>query len=169
MDSEWSQPVKKPQGKLTMINIFSPKGSKWQKKNLSVQTSKLFSSKSPSSIHYLFDRTQHIIACDIVNNLMHKPERKIIAYLFTRRQILDSSKWKEFADDNFKIVENGRKLSKRVENTVGKGEIACYKQFLLFPQCFQKACFPGASKDVTLWEWVNPLPNNAAFLSTKDI
>ena len=27
---------------------------------------------------------------------------------------------------------------KRVENTVGKGEIACYKQFLLFPQSFQK-------------------------------
>ena len=26
---------------------------------------------------------------------------------------------------------------RRVENTVGKGEIACYKQFLLFPQCFQ--------------------------------
>ena len=29
---------------------------------------------------------------------------------------------------------------------MGKGEIACYEQFLLFPQCFQKACFPGASK-----------------------
>ena len=29
--------------------------------------------------------------------------------------------------------------SKRVENTVGKGEIARYEQFLLFPQCFQKA------------------------------
>ena len=27
---------------------------------------------------------------------------------------------------------------KRVENTVGKGEIACYEQFLLSPQCFQK-------------------------------
>ena len=26
------------------------------------------------------------------------------------------------------------------ENTLGKGEIACYKQFLLFPQCFQKTC-----------------------------
>ena len=25
-----------------------------------------------------------------------------------------------------------------MENTVGKGEIAWYKQFLLFPQCFQK-------------------------------
>ena len=27
-----------------------------------------------------------------------------------------------------------------VENTVGKGEIARYEQFLLFPQCFQKTC-----------------------------
>ena len=24
--------------------------------------------------------------------------------------------------------------------TLGKREIACYKQFLLFPQCFQKTC-----------------------------
>ena len=44
----------------------------------------------------------------------------------TRRQILDSSKRKEFADNNFKFDENGRKLSKQVENTVGKGEIARY-------------------------------------------
>ena len=29
-------------------------------------------------------------------------------------------------------------FSKLVENTVGKGEIACYEQFLLFPLCFQK-------------------------------
>ena len=27
---------------------------------------------------------------------------------------------REFADDNFKFHENGRKFSKRVENTVGK-------------------------------------------------
>ena len=65
-----------------------------------------------------------------------------------------SSKLKEFADDNFKFDENGRKLSKRVENTVGKREIARYEQFLLFPQCFQKACYPGASKGVIVWEWV---------------
>ena len=37
---------------------------------------------------------------------------------------------------------------------MGKGEIACYEQFLLFPQCFQKACFPGASKGVIVLEWV---------------
>ena len=47
------------------------------------------------------------------------------------------------------------KLSKPVENTLVKGEIACYEQFLLFPQCFQKACFPGASKGAIVWEWVN--------------
>ena len=68
--------------------------------------------------------------------------------------ISDSSNLKEFADDNFKFYENGRKLSKRVENTGGKGEIARYEQFLLFPQCFQKACFPGACKGVIVWEWV---------------
>ena len=37
---------------------------------------------------------------------------------------IDSSKLKEFADDNFKFDEKGRKLTKRVENTVRKGEIA---------------------------------------------
>ena len=34
--------------------------------------------------------------------------------------------------------ENGNKFLKRLENTVGKGEIARYEQFLLFPRCFQK-------------------------------
>ena len=47
---------------------------------------------------------------------------------------------KEFADDNFKFIEKSRKFSKWVENTGGKGEIARYEQFLLFPQCFQKTC-----------------------------
>ena len=62
---------------------------------------------------------------------------------------------KEFADDNFKFDKNGKKLSEWVENTGGKGEIARFEQFLLFPQCFQKACFLGASKGVIVWEWVN--------------
>ena len=47
-----------------------------------------------------------------------------------------SSKVKGFPDDNFKFDANGRKFSKRVENTVGKGEIAHYEKFLLFPPCF---------------------------------
>ena len=40
------------------------------------------------------------------------------------------------ADDNFTFDKNGTKFFKLEENTVGKGEIAHYEQFLLFPQCF---------------------------------
>ena len=64
----------------------------------------------------------------------------LIYSLFPKRHILDSSKLKDFADDNFKFDENGRKFSEWVESTVGKGEIARYEQFLLFPHCFQKTC-----------------------------
>ena len=58
----------------------------------------------------------------------------------TDDKILDSSKLKELAVDNFKFDEYGRKFPKWVENTVGKGEIAHNEQFLLFPQCFLKTC-----------------------------
>ena len=43
---------------------------------------------------------------------------------FPKQQILDSSKLKEFADNNFEFDENCGGFSKRVENTEGKGEIA---------------------------------------------
>ena len=75
-------------------------------------------------------------------------------YPITRQQILDWSKLKQSADNSFKFDENIKEFSKRVENTVGKGEIARYEQFLLLPQCFLKVCFPGASKGVIVWEWV---------------
>ena len=55
---------------------------------------------------------------------------------------IDSSKLKEYANDNFTFHENGRKLSTWIENTLGKGEIVRYKQILLFPQYFQNICTP---------------------------
>ena len=45
------------------------------------------------------------------------------------------------------VIQTGRKHC-------GKRRTARYEQFLLFPQCFQKACFPGASKSVNVWKWV---------------
>ena len=96
----------------------------------------------------------------------------------TRRQILDYSKLKEFADDSLKFDENGRKLSKLVENTVGKGEIPCYEQFLLFPQCFQKVFSQGRQKESLCGNgsnschpqghenqglFISPLPHNFKF------
>ena len=65
--------------------------------------------------------------------------KRVFLLTFPKRQILDTSKQIEFADDNLKLNEHGRKFSKRVENIVGKGEIARNELFLLFPQCFQKA------------------------------
>ena len=40
----------------------------------------------------------------------------------------------------------GIQLSDSVENVVGKGEIARYQQFLLFPQCFEKLSVVDALK-----------------------
>ena len=82
-----------------------------------------------------------VIVWEWVNTLVHRYAFQPI----TRRQILDFSKLKEFADDNFNFDKNGRKLSKWVENTVGKGEIARYEQFLLFP-VFSKGSFPRGDK-----------------------
>ena len=55
-----------------------------------------------------------------------------------------------FADNNFEFDEKWEKAiktgRKQVENSVGKGEIARYEQFLLFPQCFQKICLQTCKK-----------------------
>ena len=60
--------------------------------------------------------------------------------------ILDSSNSAANKDMISKIWTNGIQLPDRVENIVGKGGIACYKQFLLFPQWFQKLSpSPGGS------------------------
>ena len=39
-----------------------------------------------------------------------------------------------------KLLVMSRNFSHWLRNTVGKGEVARYEQFLLFPQCFQKTC-----------------------------
>ena len=75
-------------------------------------------------------------------------------YPFPEQQILDSSKLKEFADNKFKLDEDGRKFVKWVENSVGKGEIARYEQFLLFPQCFQKTYTTDTEKPGLVWKSV---------------
>ena len=42
-------------------------------------------------------------------------------------------------------------------NTVNKEEIACNKQFLLFPQSFQKTCTADTKKIGLVWEMGNRL------------
>ena len=45
----------------------------------------------------------------------------------------------------------------REENIMGKGENAGYQHFLLFPQYFKFASFPGSLKVDILWQRVNEL------------
>ena len=44
-----------------------------------------------------------------------------------------------------------------IENIVRKGEIACYKQFLLFSQCFPLLYIFNASNRSFVWKWVKSL------------
>ena len=46
-------------------------------------------------------------------------------------------------------------MSYGVENNVRKGEIACYKQFLLFSACFPQLYIYSASKCGVVWQLVN--------------
>ena len=64
------------------------------------------------------DQTVHFVQSDPESTLSTKGHR--VCLTLSNRQILDSSKLKEFADNNFKFDKNGRKFSKRVENTEGK-------------------------------------------------
>ena len=77
---------------------------------------------------------------DVLGSCQEDHSERFYYQPFPKQQILDFSKLKEFADNNFKFDENKRMFLKLVENTVGKGEIACYEQFLLFPQCFLNTC-----------------------------
>ena len=98
----------------------------WKKEKLLVTSNFSFS-------HSVFKRL--VLQTCTLQGLIGKGFKPI-----TRRQILDSSKVKKFADDNFEYDENGRTLSKRVENAVGKGAISP------FPTVFSKGLFPRGVK-----------------------
>ena len=57
---------------------------------------------------------------------------------FHNQQILDSSNLKEFADDNIKSDENGRKFSEWLENTVRKKEKLLVMSNFSFSHCVFK-------------------------------
>ena len=79
-----------------------------------------------------------VSSANALNSDHTKISRLVKSKSSLKRQVLDASNLKKFVDDDFRCDENGRKFSKWVENTVGKGEIARYEQFLRFPQCFRK-------------------------------
>ena len=71
---------------------------------------------------------------------------KVMFQPITWQQILDSSKPKEFADDNFKFHENGRKLSYRVEKYCGKRRNCSLRAISPFSTGFSIGLFPRGVK-----------------------
>ena len=61
-------------------------------------------------------------------------------------KILEVTKLKAFADDKLNVAKMTISLFDRVENTVGKGENACYQHFFLFPKCFPMPSSVGSLK-----------------------
>ena len=106
-------------------------------------------------------------ATSVTRNKVFCPTRNFNP--FHKREILDSSKLKEFADDNFKLDDNGSKFSNWVENTVGKVEIAHNEQFLLFQQCFQKTFTADTLKSGHVWKRVNVMVSISNFQFTDTI
>ena len=66
----------------------------------------------------------------------------------------DYPKFKEAADDNWNVAIKGFYNTDCTEDIVGKGEIAHFEQFHLFPQCFPKAFFFNVLKSVYMEESV---------------
>ena len=63
--------------------------------------------------------------------------------------MLDFTKPKKLADNNFKLNEIGSKFSKWVENVVGKGEIAEFRTISAFPTVFSKDLYCRHVKNKT--------------------
>ena len=60
-----------------------------------------------------------------------------------------------------------KKVPYRVENIVRKGEIACYKQFLLFSQRFPQLYVFSASKCGIVWQWLKKQNDSPSSLMKK--
>ena len=80
---------------------------------------------------------------------------------------------KEFADDNFKFDENGKKVIRTGRKHCWKRRNCSLRAISPFPTVFSKDCFPEASKGVIVWEWFKvtiseiwPLPGHLCLTNT---
>ena len=69
--------------------------------------------------------------------------------------MLDSSKLKDFADDNFKFDKNGTDFSKSVENTVEKEKLLVTSNFSFSHGVFKRLLKQTRKNQGLLWERVN--------------
>ena len=72
---------------------------------------------------------------------------------FLNDKFSDWSKLKAIADDKMNVIKKKSiSILGSLQNIMGKGEIAVYQHFHLFPQCFQKPSFSRSCKVGIVWE-----------------
>ena len=76
---------------------------------------------------------------------------------------------KEFADDNFKFYENGRKFSKRIENAVGKGEITQNEQFSFTHSVLKRLVLQTRKNQGLFWKGLIILQTHSNFIVNGSI
>ena len=85
----------------------------------------------------------HIITMEVTHERMfylYDSRHKYVFLTFSQTTNFGLFQTERVCRHNFKLRKMAENSTKRVENTVGKGEIARYEQFLLFPPCFLKTC-----------------------------
>ena len=76
---------------------------------------------------------------------------------FPNDKILDQTKLKAFADNKLNVTKMTISVFDRVENIVGKGEIACTSNFSFSHKVFKRLLSQTHQKVSLVLEWVNPL------------
>ena len=72
--------------------------------------------------------------------------------LFPHDKILDQTKLKAFADDKLNVTK--MIMSDRVENIVGKGEIACTSNSSISQNVFKRLLSQGRQKESLCGNWL---------------
>ena len=94
----------------------------------------------------VFDREKNIVrkgdSAGYQNFVLFSNEtRECVFNCLPNDTIVEVTKLKAFADDMLNMAKMMISLFDRVENTVGKGENACYQHFFIFPTAFSKPFF----------------------------
>ena len=94
----------------------------------------------------------------------------------SHRTNFNSSKLKQFADNNFKFNENGRKFSRQVENTVGKRRNCPWHCFVWQTSKIQGSFGNGLNDEICLRnkrrlyrEWKNMLVASILFSFSQNV
>ena len=101
---------------------------------------------------YLYFVNKHLSSWPLLGLQLFTTQSRLLTTL-TLYQTTKFGTWsnmKAFSDVILNVVQMMICVTDCVEN-VEKGEYAGYQHFLLCPQCFRKASFPGWLKVRTVW------------------